>query len=275
MYRNHYTTATASGRVQAIRGTELPNLRDTYRAEAQAPIPNTNHLTAEGQRDRANKQREIARAKALIRLNELETEFGLNADVIRAHANVVNAPLTDPTAALLAEQRQTRAWNRALSLLNSGRSVHRVIATANDADTIAALRAELPTWITSQTPAQASLILGTHPDDEHDFNPLMRTLDQRLAQITPGPDSTVLKARVDLDRIEPGTRAFLNGLRMEIEHGQSMGLNTALEVHYTDAEAARTIPDPDTQTDTTTQGRAHQSLSSATSAHYNTGNDAA
>ncbi|MFC9087052.1 hypothetical protein [Nocardiopsis dassonvillei] len=275
MNRNYTAAAQASGRVETIRKTELTNLRDTYRAEAHAPIPNTHHLTPEGQRDRQDRQRAAARDKALARLDHLETEFNVNADYIRAAANAVHTPPTDPTAALLAEQRQTRAWNRAQTLLNSGRTVHQVIRTANDADTIEALRAELPTWITAQSPARIGVIMGSDPDAARDFTPLMRTLDQRLAEITPGLDSNLLKYRLELDRIEPGARVILRGLRNEIEHGRPMDIGTALEAHYVDQFAARTIPDPNAQTEPTTSGRTTRTLKDATNAHYGTGNDAA
>ena len=274
MNRKYTDAAQATGRIETIRERELTNLRDTYRAEAQAPIPNAHHLTPEGRQDRLDRQRAAARTKALARLNHLETEFNLNADLIRAAAATVYTPPSDPTTALLAEQRQTRAWNRALSLLNSGRSVYQIIRNANDADTIAALRAELPTWITAQTPARISAILGNDPDAARDFTPLMRTLDMRLAEITPGLDSNLLKYRLELDRLEPGARIILRGLRNEIEHGQSTGLGTAIEAHYADAEAARTIPDPNAQTGTA-QGRTSRTLNDATNAHYGMSNDAA
>ncbi|WP_159944895.1 MULTISPECIES: hypothetical protein [unclassified Nocardiopsis] len=87
MNREYTDTAQAIGRVQTIRETELTNLRETYRTEAGASIPDTHHLTAEGHRDRLDKQRAAAREKALARLDHLETEFDLNANLIRTAAN--------------------------------------------------------------------------------------------------------------------------------------------------------------------------------------------
>lgn len=273
MYRNLYNSQAALTTVRETREERVQQLSETYQAEANAPIPNAEYLTPEGHQDHLDKQRAAAHDRATTAINRIESDLDDALTTIRDNATAVLAPPADPTAALLAEQRQTRAWNRALSLLNSGRSVHQVINTANDADTIAALRAELPTWITAQTPANRSGILGDNTDHQ-DFAPLMRTLDKRLAEVLPDGTRGFLNVRLAADAIEPAARTLIRGFRNQLSgHGNKLG--TALEAHYADQWAARTIPDPNAKPEPTTSGHTPRTLHEATSAHYNTGNDAA
>ncbi|KOX10235.1 hypothetical protein [Nocardiopsis sp. NRRL B-16309] len=232
---NVYGAHSALSRIRKIRNEELPAVRRDYFAAADQPIPDAHHLTAEGLDTRRKEQRAAARARADARMDQLEAEFTLALDTVRAYARGALAPSDDPTSALLTEQRQGRAWERSRRLLEAGHSVTSVIKGAADADTVHALRAELPAWISAQN-GPVSPLGGTAPD----FSPLMRSLDEKLVEHVSGDARTLLRARLEADSLDPGARESFKAMRSTVEqHRGSLG--GALAVRMADQLAGLTV----------------------------------
>ncbi|MGP3947236.1 hypothetical protein [Streptomyces sp. 7N604] len=176
-----------------------------------------------------------AREQAAAQLDRIEREANNAAALVRTVADKATAAARPRDAAeqLLAETRQARAWDRARALLDAGRTVPEVIAGA-DADTLYALRAELPTYLAAQrTKPQGLAGAGfTEPDPAR----ILHTIDCALVDHLPTAQGAALRARLDLDEIEPGLRETLAGLRREVDGtaDPSNALRTAIAARLAD-----------------------------------------
>lgn len=156
---------------------------------------------------------------------------------MRAVAEKVTAARPrDAAGQLLAETWQARAWDRA-ALLNTGRTANDVINGA-DLDTLHALSTELPTYLAAQhTKPQGfqAVLEFTEPDPAH----VLRAVDDALADRVPAPQGWALRARLDLDALEP-----LTGLRRETDGTADDGnaLRTAVAARLADQQARRFPP---------------------------------
>lgn len=138
-----------------------------------------------------------------------------------------------------APQGSTRdAWERVRMLLDAGRSLPEVIATA-DADTLLAIREWAPTYLETLAPAP---LPGT-PRQPVDVAPLERSVRERWAQLKGDKDLTAALAE------EPA----LAGLQVRLKHAEAVaggndhaaGLAGAVEAQLAEQTAARTLPAPD------------------------------
>ncbi|WP_304450842.1 hypothetical protein [Nocardiopsis sp. YSL2] len=233
---NVYGAHSALSRLRKIRNEELPAVRRDYFEAADQSIPDAHHLTQEGHDTRRKEQRAAARARADARMDQLEAEFTLALDTVRAYARGALAPSDDPTSALLADQRQGHAWERSRRLLESGHNVASVIRNAPDADTVHALRAELSAWISAQNGPTRQTLGG----EASDFSPLMRSLDEKLVEHVSGDARTLLRARLEADALDPGARESFKAMRSTVEqHRGSLG--GALAVRMADQLAGLTV----------------------------------
>lgn len=179
-----------------------------------------------------------AREQAAAELDRIERETNNAAALVRTVADKATTT-SRPTGAaeqLLAETRQARAWERARALLDAGRTVPEVINGA-DADTLHALRAELPTYLAAQrTKPQGLAAAGfTEPDPAR----ILHTIDRGLIDHLPKQQGSALRARLDLDALEPGLRETLAGLRREVDGTAdgSNALRSAVAARLADQQA--------------------------------------
>lgn len=214
---------TAVHRLTQTRKTELVELRRRLSdAFSHARTFRDPDLTEEANARRRAELERAAREQAAADLDRIERETSTAAALVRTVADKAATPARGTTEQLLAETRQTRAWDRARSLLDAGRTAQEVIKGA-DLDTLHALRAELPTYLASQHSKPQGLAGAefTEPDPAR----ILHTID---------------RARLDLDAIEPGLRETLAGLRREADGtaDASNGLRSAIAARLADQAAA-------------------------------------
>jgi hypothetical protein len=228
--------------LRTIREVRALDVRRRYEEAEQAARTYTDpNLSAEGLERRRAEMRDRARAALAEDVAELERTAARAADTVRRAAAAADQGPTDPSEALLAEMRQSRAWDRARLLLESGRPVGEVIASA-DLDTLRALRAELPAYLTAQTERPAGTEGGSWT--EVDTAAVARTVEKTLADRLPGDQGAALRSRLELEAIEPGLTVTLAGLR-RLADGVAVegdGLRTAIEARLADGAARATLP---------------------------------
>ncbi|MFI5805787.1 hypothetical protein [Streptomyces sp. NPDC051561] len=194
-------------------------------------------LTAEATQRRRAELTTAARTRAAAELDRIERETRTAAEQVRAHADRATTPAyRDASEQLLAETRQGRAWERARALLDAGRTPRDIIEGA-DLDTLHALRAELPTYLSAQHTKPQGLAGAefTEPDPAR----ILRDLDRARVDLLPKEQGAALRARLDLDAIEPGLRETLAGLRREVDGtaDSSNGLRSAIAARLADQDA--------------------------------------
>jgi hypothetical protein len=202
-------------------------------------------LTPDAQARRREELVSTARQHAGAYLTRTEAQVDQAAAMIRRVADrALNKEAGDPSAQLLTETRQARAWERALSLLEAGRPIGEVIDGA-DLDTLYGLRAELPTYLATQTSRPPGLDAAGHTEIPPDM--LLHTIDRALTGKLPAKQAAALRARLDLDELEPGLRELLAGIRREVEGTaeNSNGMYTAIAVRLADQQP-RALPAPST-----------------------------
>lgn len=235
---NHIDANTAVHRLTETRKRDLVELRrhlsDTLAAAHAFRDPD---LTDEANARRRADMARAAREQAAADLDRIERETDAAAALVRTVADKATAQPTGATEQLLAETRQARAWDRARALLDAGRTVPDVTATA-DADTLYALRAELPTYLAARhTKPQGLAGAGfTEPDTAR----TLRTVEHTLADRLPSEQGAALRARLNLDALEPGLRETLAGLRREVDGTADPGnaLRSAVAARIADQQAA-------------------------------------
>ncbi|MFI9261154.1 hypothetical protein ACIGT4_26115 [Streptomyces sioyaensis] len=230
----------ATYRLTQTRKTELVELRRRLSdALAEARTFRDPDLTEEANARRRAELERTARQQATADLNRIEREANNAATLVRTVADKATAAgrPRDATEQLLAETRQARAWDRARALLDAGRTVPEVIA-GSDADTLHALRAELPTYLAAQRTKPQGLAGAGFT--EIDPARILRTIDRALVDHLPAKQGAALRARLDLDELEPGLRETLAGLRREVDGtaDASNGLRSAIAARFADQQAA-------------------------------------
>ncbi|GAA2407373.1 hypothetical protein GCM10010420_39340 [Streptomyces glaucosporus] len=230
--------------LRTIRQERIPRLRQDFADAEQAARTFTDpHLNDEGLQARRKEMLDQARAKLAAALDRLEAEAKQAADTIRRVAQEATAPAGNANEQLLAEMRQSKAWERARSLLEAGRTPAEVIASA-DVDTLRALRAELPTYLAAQVKRKPGLRNAYgQTGEEFDPAPVLRTIDMAMAEKVGGQEGAALRAVLDLATVEPGLEVTFKGLRAEAAGMvDSMArMSNAMEAKYAEQMAARTL----------------------------------
>ncbi|SHN32403.1 hypothetical protein [Streptomyces yunnanensis] len=235
---DHIDANAATHRLTQTRKTELVELGSRLSNDlAKARTFRDPDLTEEATTRRRTELEKKAREQAAADLDRIEHEANAAASLVRTVANKATAARQrDAAEQLLVETRQTRAWDRARALLEAGRTVPEVIKGA-DANTLHALRAELPTYLAAQrTKPQGMACAGfTELDPAH----LLHTINRALVDHLPKPQGAALRARLDLDALEPGLRETLAGLRREVNGTADPrdGLRTAIAACLADQQA--------------------------------------
>ncbi|MFH8404849.1 hypothetical protein ACH4FX_08735 [Streptomyces sp. NPDC018019] len=237
---DHIDANTATRRLSQTRKTELVELRRTLDAAlAAARTFRDPDLTDEANARRRADMERTARTQAAATLDRIEREANNAAALVRTVADKASAAgqPRDAAGQLLAETRQARAWDRARALLDAGRTPQEVIKGA-DLDTLHALRAELPTYLS----AQRTKPQGLAGAEFTEVNParILHTIDRARLDHLPKEQAAALRARLDLDAIEPGLRETFAGLRREVDGtaDPGNGLRTAVAARLADQQAA-------------------------------------
>ncbi|QRX90854.1 hypothetical protein [Streptomyces noursei] len=241
---DHIDANAATHRLKQTRKTELVELgRHLSDDLAKARTFRDPDLTEEATTRRRAELEKKARAQAAADLDRIEREANAAATLVRTVADKATAATRPRDAAeqLLAETRQARAWDRARALLEAGRTVPEVIKGA-DADTLHALRAELPTYLAAQHTKPRGMAGAGFT--EIDPARILHTIDRALVDHLPKPQGAALRARLDLDALEPGLRESLAGLRREVDGtaAPGNGLRTAIAARLADQQAAAPLP---------------------------------
>ncbi|MEU3277298.1 hypothetical protein [Streptomyces antibioticus] len=236
---NHIDANTAVHRLTETRKTDLAALRrrlsDALTAAHTFRDPD---LTDEANNRRRADMARAAREQAAADLDRIEAQANQAAALVRAVADKTTArPAGGAAEQLLAETRQARAWDRARALLDAGRTTQDVIEGA-DLDTLHALRTELPTYLAAQHTKPQGLAGAefTEPDPAR----VVHTVERALADRLPAEQGAALRARLNLDALEPGLRETLAGLRREVDGtaDASNALRSAVAARIADQQAA-------------------------------------
>ncbi|MFE6742328.1 coiled-coil domain-containing protein [Streptomyces tubercidicus] len=236
---DHTDANHATHRLTLTRKTDLVELRRRLDdALNEARRFRDRDLTDEANTRRRAELERTAREQAAKELDRIEAQTNQAATLVRTVAD--KAAAHRPTGAaeqLLVETRQARAWDRARALLDAGRTVPDVINGA-DADTLHALRAELPTYLAAQRTKPHGLAGARFTE----IAParILHTIDRALVDHLPKPQAAALRARLDLDALEPGLRETLAGLRREVDGtaDPGNGLRSAIAARLADQQAA-------------------------------------
>ncbi|MFK0297422.1 hypothetical protein ACIQU6_44145, partial [Streptomyces sp. NPDC090442] len=206
----------ATHRLKQTRKTDLVEVRRRLDAAlSKARTFRDPDLTGEANHRRRAEMERAARKQAAADLDRIQRETDAAATMVRTVANkATTTPAAGAAEQLLAETRQNRAWDRARALLDAGRTLPDVIKGA-DLDTLHALRTELPTYLATQHTKPSGLdgVDFTEPDPTRAVHAVERALANRL----PKPQGAALRARLDLDELEPGLRETLAGLRRDVD----------------------------------------------------------
>ncbi|WP_411146993.1 hypothetical protein [Streptomyces sp. x-80] len=230
---------TATHRLKQTRKTDLVELRRRLDAAlSKARTFRDPDLTDEANHRHRTEMERAARKQAAADLDRIQCETDAAATLVRTVANKATAtPAGGAAEQLLAETRQARAWDRARALLDAGRTLPEVIKDA-DLDTLHALRAEMPTYLATQHTKPSGLDGAdfTEPDPTR----AVHVVEHALADRLPKPQGAALRARLDLDALEPGLRETLAGLRREADGtaAPDNGLRTAIAARLADQQAA-------------------------------------
>lgn len=216
-----------------LRG-RLRTAQRTFEAERSAALDHKDErLTAAGLSDKRAELEAAARTRLEAEVSQVSARIDAAAAVVRSFAQESRPrPQAD-------QARQTRLWDRARQLLESGRSPAALVKETQDLETLAVLREELPSYVRSQVRPG---IDGSEPD----LTVLLRTVDQRLGVLAEGEAGIAVRWGNELDvqvaEVAPMLRHATHQAAGIDADGD--GLAAALEARYAAQEAASTIPDP-------------------------------
>jgi hypothetical protein len=176
-------------------------------------------------------------------VTRLRTLIDGEADAAAQHLEKARPQVgNDPQSLLRLQQR----WDQVRMRLDSGASLQRVIASA-DADTLTAIREWAPTWLAAQADSARPAGMEGLEFDDPDVAPIMRSLDERLAEVSGNGFSTVNQRAKEA----AGDAAYAASVAPRLE-GQLQGINVgsdgltaAVEAHYAAANATAGLPPPD------------------------------
>jgi hypothetical protein len=204
------TAADALDHVRQITTTVLPQAQQRVTDAARAAQTFTDpNLSAEGLEARRRELAEQARQMSASLADALAAEVQRAAAIARDAADRHNAP-GDTHDQLLAEMRQSRAWERARAQLDAGAALSEVIESA-DVDTLRALRAEYPAYLRAQDRRRG---LDRAQGDRPDPTAAVRAVDEALVPLLPGEAGRALAAKLATDSALEATRQALDALRL-------------------------------------------------------------
>lgn len=236
------TTYTDAQRVQDARQRiaearqALSTVGKTY-AEAVRSVRSAVNANAELSREgKAQAERDgIARARS-----EADAQLAsIRGDITSAEASLQRIANDAPRPDADAVARQGVHWRRAESLLAAGRTVPDLLRSETDPDALAALRAELPTYLAAQT--QRPRGIAGAGWSEPDMSRVLLAVDRRIAEVGSGADAAAAAAaRVAAAADLPVAQVHIDGVSREVSgHGSS--LQTAIGVAQAEQSAAQSI----------------------------------
>lgn len=204
------TSADALDHARQITTTYLPQAQqqvtDAARLAQNFTDPN---LSPEGLEARRRELAQQAQQMSAALADALDREVQRAAAIARDAASRSTAA-GDTSVQLLAEMRQSRAWERARAQLDAGAALSEVIATA-DVDTLRALRTEYPAYLRAQDTRRG---LDRAQSDQPDPTAAVRAVDEALARLLPGEAGRALAATLATESALAATRQALEGLRL-------------------------------------------------------------
>lgn len=164
----------------------LSNAGNQARELSRETAAKIDEVRANGNWTERYKDEQVAKLREGLEANLAEIRSGADAarDLLGQVAAELDQPAGDSAAQLLAETRQQRAWERARTQLDAGRSHHDLIkaaGAAGDAATLAALRSELPAYLEGKHPRPSGLD-GRGESAAVDVAHLNRALDVATAR---------------------------------------------------------------------------------------------
>ena len=129
-------------------------------------------------------------------------------------------------------QRMSLAWDRARAMLDNGRSVPQVLASATDPAMVLAIREWGPDYLRAAAPTRPGMD-GLR--DEPDFTGLARSADDRLAELHGGEVKTAMGMLRDLGVTEAAGQAWGQAAgRVSAGHDP---MHAAVQAHYAEQSA--------------------------------------
>lgn len=221
--QNAWSTLTA-----AIEGEKVNALAEAMAARQKA-------ITVNDQWSESYKREQLdaERTKAREQAEALAAEVDGARQTLRTAAEELAQPTGDPTAQLLAETRQERAWQRVRPLLDNGRAWHKVIAEAEkarDAMLLVALAAELPSYLEAKSSPR-------DPISQHDVR---QRIDLATARALGDDQGYGTAAQLRLFEAAAGQLADVRLQTVRTAGmGVPVGLSNAITAHYAQGEYER------------------------------------
>lgn len=227
------TAADALDHVRQITTTVLPQAQQRVTdAARQAQTFTDPNLSPEGLDARRRELGQQAQQLGATLADALDREVQRAASIARDAFARHTAP-GDTNEQLLAEMRQSRAWERARAQLDAGAALSEVVENA-DVDTLRALRTEYPAYLRAQDKRRG---LERAQGDQTDPKAAVRAVDEALAPLLPGEAGRALAATLAAESALTATRQALDGLRLT-GAGSATPLHT-LTAAYAANDAAR------------------------------------
>jgi hypothetical protein len=222
----------ARERLQKVRARTL-ELQKRYTADRQAARSHTDpDLSGEGLGRKRQELEQAARQRLEQDVQALRSEAERDLATVRAFAQ------EDRPKSAASELRQQRLWDRTRLLLESGRTLPQLIKETDDVDTLLAIREEAGVWLRAQSrPVPGAMGQRTEPD----LDALLRSVDQRLAQVADGLGGVAVAWGLEADALEAGLKPTLGYLGQEAAGAsyQGAGLTAAIQARLAEQEAQR------------------------------------
>lgn len=226
--------ATPLGLLEETYVRRLEALASTI-PEQETEIDTNLELTPLAKSQRKNQLRQDAAAEIQrVRGDARQARATLESAIARRERRAREEQPND--AALLAETREQRAWQRAVRALEGGRSPAGLIDEAEaegDRDTLAALRAELPAYLEAEAAGEQGFesVLGKVYVDQasptQKYWALTRRIDRALTPLLSEPLASAREGQQRLEAAWPRVEAALSNAQATAE-GRGGGLQAAL-----------------------------------------------
>lgn len=213
--------------------------RDLQTAVANARGFQDPDLSPQGLANRREQLMEQARSKAAAELKQLGGERQRHEARVRAWAEPKRPKVADDPVQL---QKLSMAWDRARAMLDAGRSIPQVLATATDPLVPLAIREWAPDYLRASTPAPSGMD-GLR--EEPDYSGLVRSADDRLAELHGGDVKTATGMLRELEVTNAGWQAQQRAIDTQVAGGPFDGLYAAIETHYAEQSAGAGYQDAD------------------------------
>ncbi|RBY94826.1 hypothetical protein DQ244_06080 [Blastococcus sp. TBT05-19] len=229
--------------------------RDLRNALQEAAGYSNPDLTPEGLGKRRRQMEEIARTKAAKQLESLQAEQRQAAAQIRAWADGKRPMVADDDAAQL--NRLTMAWANVQRALDNGRSMAEVITQFSDVPSLMAIREFGPNYLWATQPRRSGM--EGYGQQEPDTSGLVRSVEDRLAEVAGGDTAAAHRMRRELEAVEAGWSVSARTLEQTVagvRQDPTALMAAAFEARFAEQEATAGYQDASVAGDGGQQGDA-------------------